>query len=103
MSTFMSLQMEDDPDIIMKAPYISMNTCEDLPLLMSPDIMWNTNDKKSNGGNNSSSLAQLLCSSVKQIKNTDHGGGLLQTDQMMDDIYNEKSKFWKGIEEMQQN
>lgn len=85
--------MDDDPDLVMKAPFIPMNTNDDLPLLMPDDIMWSTNDKNRNSVNSNSSLAQLLCSSVnKQIKNTDHGGGLLHTDHILDDLYGEKSK-----------
>lgn len=92
MSSFMSLQMDEDSDLAMKAPYIPMNNCEDLPLLMSPDLMWNTSDRNKTNSRNSS-LAQLLCSSVnKQMKESDHGGGLLPTDQILNDMYTEKSK-----------
>lgn len=82
--------MDDDPELTMKQPYIPMNACDDLPLLISQDIMWNNNANERNKSNvtNNSSLAQLLCSTVnKQIK-SDEGGGLLRVD----DLYMEKSK-----------
>lgn len=38
--TFMTMNMEDDLDLSMRAPYISMNETDDLPLLISDDLMW---------------------------------------------------------------
>ncbi|XP_053698187.1 protein similar isoform X2 [Sabethes cyaneus] len=37
---FMTLNMEDDLDLSMRAPYISMSEVDDLPLLTSDDLMW---------------------------------------------------------------
>lgn len=94
MSTFMNLQMEDDPELIMKAPYIPMNNAEDLPLLMSNDLMWSSNDKSKNLlPDSNSSLAQLLSTSLSKhaLKANDHGGGLIQ-EQSVENIYNEKNK-----------
>ncbi|XP_049826586.1 protein similar isoform X2 [Aethina tumida] len=95
MSTFMNLQMEDD-DLAMKAPYIPMNMADDLPLLMSDDLMWNTNDKEKVIRDSSSSLAQLLSSSVNKqsITTKDHGGGMLN-DSNIGELHNEKnSSTW---------
>lgn len=94
MSTFMNLQMEDDPDLNMKAPYIPMNNCDDLPLLVSQDIMWNnsTNERNKSNVTNNSSLAQLLCSSVNKQMKSDEGGGVLLSNKIIDDLYMDKSK-----------
>lgn len=35
-----SISMEDDMDLSMRAPYISMSEADDLPLLISEDLMW---------------------------------------------------------------
>lgn len=80
---------EDDPDISMKAPYIPMNGGDDFPLLTSNDLMWNAissaqkpivnkNDSKLPTNLNTSSLANLLCSTINKanIKPNDQGGGL---------------------------
>lgn len=91
MSTFMKLQMDDDPELNIKAPYIP---CDDLPLLMSQDIMWNNNgnnERNKTTMSNNSSLAQLLCSSVNK-STSDEGGGILTANQIIDDLYLEKSK-----------
>lgn len=37
---FMTLNMDDDLDLSMRAPYISMSEVDDLPLLTSDDLMW---------------------------------------------------------------
>ncbi|XP_055700385.1 protein similar isoform X2 [Phlebotomus papatasi] len=37
---FMTMNMEDDIDLSMRAPYISMSEADDLPLLISEDLMW---------------------------------------------------------------
>ncbi|KAL1513012.1 hypothetical protein ABEB36_002499 [Hypothenemus hampei] len=103
MSTFMNLQMEDDPDMIMKTPYMPMNFSDDLPLLMSNDLMWNTNEKSKNGTrltDNSSTLAQMLGSSVNKrcLKGTDRGGGGT-VEETNTDIYNDKSsptRSWRS-------
>lgn len=94
----MNLQMEDDPELILKAPYIPMSGTDDLPLLMSNDLMWSSNEKKHQHQlpESTSSLAQLLSTSMNKhiLKSNDHGGGLLQEQTSFDDIYsNEKSKF----------
>ncbi|KAG5869153.1 hypothetical protein JTB14_024877, partial [Gonioctena quinquepunctata] len=92
MSTFMNIQMEDDAELVLKAPFIPMSISDDLPLLMSNDLMWSSNEKKQMPDSNSS-LAQLL-SNKRNFKATDHGGGLLQ-EQDSDDIYNKNcSKSW---------
>lgn len=83
----------DDVDLL-KSPYTSMNISDDIPLLVSNDLMWSTNDKKSHQiiNNNNSSLAQLLSSSLnKQMKSNDHGGGLLRKHEL-EDMHNMKSK-----------
>lgn len=95
MSTFMNLQMDEDSDLVMKAPYIPMNFSDDLPLLMSTDLMWNNNDKnKSNTriSDNSSTLAQMLGSSANKRpqKGTDRGGGTVEETNA--EVFNEKSK-----------
>lgn len=98
-STFMNLQMEDDPDLLLKAPYIPMNVTDDLPLLMSNDLMWSSNEKKHQQlPENNSSLAQLLSTSMNKhnLKSNDHGGGLLQEQNTLDYMYNnEKSKIFQ--------
>ncbi|XP_066262735.1 hypoxia-inducible factor 1-alpha isoform X2 [Euwallacea similis] len=70
MSTFMNLQMDDDPDLNMKAPYIPMNFSDDLPLLMSNDLMWNNTEKSKSHSTrlpeHNSTLAQMLGSSVSK-------------------------------------
>ncbi|KAB0805067.1 hypothetical protein PPYR_02037 [Photinus pyralis] len=100
MSTFMTLQMdEEDPELIMKAPYIPMNIGDDLPLLMSDDLIWNPNSNEKNNSHSkgpdiNSSLAQLLCSNVnKSRKVNDHGGGLIE-DNALHDMQN-KDTSWK--------
>lgn len=35
-----SISIEDDMDLSMRAPYISMSEADDLPLLISEDLMW---------------------------------------------------------------
>ncbi|XP_055678318.1 protein similar isoform X2 [Lutzomyia longipalpis] len=37
---FMTMSMDDDIDLSMRAPYISMSEADDLPLLISEDLMW---------------------------------------------------------------
>lgn len=103
MSTFMNLQMDDETDLVMKAPYIPMNFSDDLPLLMTNDIMWNNNEKNHKttqsrrSENNSSTLAQMLGGSVNKrtIKTSDRGGGTLEENENVK-IYNEKnsSRSW---------
>lgn len=91
MSTFMNLHMDDEPDLAMKAPFIPMT--DDLPLLMSNDLMWSNNEKHKNQlPDNNSSLAQLLSTSLNKhnLKANDHGGGVIR-EQNMEEIYNEKS------------
>ncbi|KAJ8971300.1 hypothetical protein NQ314_000777 [Rhamnusium bicolor] len=95
MSTFMNLQMEDDPELVMKAPYIPMNLTDDLPLLMANDLMWSNNEKNKNQlPDSNSSLAQLLSSSLNKhnLKANDHGGGLVQ-EQSIEEIYNTKNTY----------
>ncbi|KAJ3637776.1 hypothetical protein MTP99_001208 [Tenebrio molitor] len=99
LSTFMNLHTEEETDLVAKAPYITMNMGDDLPLLMSDDLMWNSNEKSRSSPDSSSSLAQLLCSSInKHSRSNDHGGGLIQSDQMidMDDYYNKKNSSLNG-------
>ena len=36
----MSLNMDDDLDMSMRAPYISMNESSELPMLIAEDLMW---------------------------------------------------------------
>lgn len=101
----MNLQMEDDPDLLLKAPYIPMNGTDDLPLLMSNDLMWSSSEKKNNGlhqlSESNSSLAQLLSTSMNKhgLKANDHGGGGLHLqEQALDFMYNnEKSKFFESF------
>lgn len=83
--------MEDEPDLTMKAPFIPMN--DDLPLLMSNDLMWSNNEKHKNQlPDNNSSLAQLLSTSLSKhnLKANDHGGGMIR-EHNVEEIYNEKS------------
>lgn len=78
---------EDEPDLSTKAPYIPMNGGDDFPLL-SNDLMWNAipNQKiiksTKTANLNTSSLANLLCTSVTKstIKSNDHGGGITNTN-----------------------
>ncbi|KAK4884081.1 hypothetical protein RN001_000352 [Aquatica leii] len=107
MSTFMTLQMdEEDPELIMKAPYIPMNIGDDLPLLMSDDLIWNpnTNEKNNNKGPDvNSSLAQLLCSNVnKPCKVNDHGGGLIE-DNVLNDLNQNKDASWNISKSLQKS
>jgi hypothetical protein len=37
---FMTLNMDDDLDMSMRAPYISMSESAELPMLMAEDLMW---------------------------------------------------------------
>ncbi|KAF5274064.1 hypothetical protein FQR65_LT04462 [Abscondita terminalis] len=102
MSTFMTLQMdEEDPELIMKAPYIPMNIGDDLPLLMSDDLIWNPNSTDKNnskGPDINSSLAQLLCSNVsKPCKGNDHGGGLIENT-VLNDLNQNKDSSWKSLQ-----
>lgn len=93
MSTFMNLHMDDESELAVKAPFISMN--DDLPLLMSNDLMWSNNEKNKNQlPDSNSSLAQLLSTSLHKhnLKANDHGGGVIR-DQNMEEIYNEKNTF----------
>lgn len=93
MSTFMNLHMDDEPDLAMKAPFIPMT--DDLPLLMSNDLMWSNNEKHKNQlPDNNSSLAQLLSTSLNKhnLKANDHGGGVIR-EQNMEEIYNEKNTY----------
>ncbi|KAJ3648941.1 hypothetical protein Zmor_020708 [Zophobas morio] len=99
LSTFMNLHTEEDSDLVSKAPYINMNMADDLPLLMSDDLMWNSNEKSRSSPDSSSSLAQLLCSSInKHSRSNDHGGGLISPDHMMeiDSYYNKKNSSLNG-------
>ncbi|XP_030765742.1 hypoxia-inducible factor 1-alpha isoform X3 [Sitophilus oryzae] len=94
MSTFMNLQMDDDNDLVMKAPYIPMNFSDDLPLLMSNDLMWNNNEKNLSPNRipeNNSTLAQMLSSSVNKhsLKSSDRGGGTMEDSNI--EMYNEKN------------
>nr|CAH7714477.1 unnamed protein product [Callosobruchus chinensis] len=102
MSTFMNLQMDDETgDMTLRAPYIPMDIADDLPLLMSNDLMWSSNEKKQLPDNNSS-LAQLLSSSMNKhgLKANDHGGGgggLVIPEEDLDRMFgdkNDKSKSW---------
>lgn len=88
--------MDDDTDLIMKAPYIPMNFSEDLTLFMSNDLMWNNNEKNKSQSRipeSNSTLAQMLGSSVNKrtLKGTDRGGGTVE--ETNPEVYtNEKSK-----------
>ncbi|XP_044731137.1 hypoxia-inducible factor 1-alpha isoform X2 [Chrysoperla carnea] len=102
-SSFVTLQMEseEENEFISKAPYISMNVGDDLPLLnMSEDLMWGAlppddkilTQKTLNMTNTTlnSSLAQLLCqkTSTNQRSSTtykthDHGGGLINMSELL--------------------
>ncbi|CAH1164562.1 unnamed protein product [Phaedon cochleariae] len=97
MSTFMNLQMEDDPELVLKAPYIPMNITDDLPLLVSNDLMWSNGDDKKT---ENSSLAQLLSNNKHNLKLNDHGGGLLERHGMHENIYCNKSsrKSWSDLD-----
>lgn len=98
--TFINLQMDDDPDLAMKAPYIPMNLADDLPLLMANnDLMWSShNDKNKSIPDSNSSLAQLLSSSVSKhsLKSNDHGGGIAEQDSHMEELYNNKNSNWSN-------
>ncbi|CAG9864042.1 unnamed protein product [Phyllotreta striolata] len=62
-SAFMNLPI-DDVDLL-KSPYTSMNISDDLPLLISNDLMWNTGEKKYLRPGGASSLAQLLTKRIQ--------------------------------------
>ncbi|XP_058465231.1 protein similar isoform X2 [Malaya genurostris] len=47
---FMTLNMDDDLDLSMRAPYISMSEVDDLPLLTSDDLMWGSTTSSVNRG-----------------------------------------------------
>ncbi|XP_049788557.1 protein similar isoform X1 [Schistocerca nitens] len=100
-----------DEDLTMRAPYIPMGVGDDLPLLISADLMWGPLQDKPPSEDNwsllspvskpdlSSNLAQLLCSdstSSPVISSSpppsarttigrcnDHGGGLVDTNNML--------------------
>ncbi|CAG9826478.1 unnamed protein product [Diabrotica balteata] len=95
-SSFMNLHMDEDIELL-KPPYIPMNITDDLPMLVSNDLMWSTSDKKTQHSESNSSLAQLLSNSLnkRQLKQSDHGGGIL-CKQEVDDVYNIKNirKSW---------
>lgn len=87
--------MDDDPDLVMKAPFIPMNFSDDLPLLISNDLLWNNNEQilsQNRIPENNSTLAQMLSSSVNKhtLKSSDRGGGTIEDNNI--DMYNEKSK-----------
>ncbi|XP_044264882.1 hypoxia-inducible factor 1-alpha isoform X3 [Tribolium madens] len=99
LSTFMNLHTEDESDLVVKAPYITMNMGDDLPLLLSDDLMWSSSEKSRASPDSSSSLAQLLCSSInKHSRPNDHGGGLISPDRLMDvdEYYNKKNTAING-------
>lgn len=84
----------------MKAPYIPMNIGDDLPLLMSDDIVWSASSDKTNSNRApdiNSSLAQLLCANGTKespCKMNDHGGGMIPgSDSLLSDLYDDKSKL----------
>ena len=89
----MTLNMDDDLDMSMRAPYISMSEASELPMLIAEDLMWgaqpdikqtfnvgkklelNLNNQSENVDNKTtqlqkstmeSSLASLLCSQLLQ-------------------------------------
>lgn len=99
-----------DEDLTMRAPYIPMGVGEDLPLLISADLMWGPIQDKPPSEDSwsllspvskpdlSSNLAQLLCSDTTTTvispppqssarttigRCNDHGGGLLDTNSVL--------------------
>ncbi|XP_074037050.1 hypoxia-inducible factor 1-alpha isoform X3 [Leptinotarsa decemlineata] len=93
MSAFTNIHMEDDPDsnndILLKVKSPSpIPMSEQFPLMFTTDLMWSTVEEEVEKPESNSSLAQLL-SSKHNLKMNDHGGGILQENDM-DDIYNAK-------------
>lgn len=89
--SFIPLNIDDDSDLAMKAPYIPMNMGDDLPLLLTDDLMWGPNDRDIKPEN--SHLAQLLCTSINnclKASEDDSGGGMCKLD-----IFRERSEFDK--------
>lgn len=110
---FMTLNMEDDLDMSMRAPYISMSESAELPMLMAEDLMWgaqpdlkqslNICKKMDLSLNNQSvdavnkpsayqqqkstfesSLASLLCNQIMQHQQQlSHGQQLSQSEQQV--------------------
>lgn len=79
------MNMDDDIDLTMRAPYIPMSGGDDLPLLLSEDLMWGAfpeglslhkDIKAINHLNQSnkidSSLAALLCGSTTVVQQQQH-------------------------------
>lgn len=54
---FMTLHMEDEMDL--RAPYIPMNEAEDLPLLISDDLMWGAHPETLKKEFNKNSLGNI--------------------------------------------
>ncbi|XP_017778701.1 PREDICTED: hypoxia-inducible factor 1-alpha-like isoform X2 [Nicrophorus vespilloides] len=104
MSSFVTL-MEEDMD--MKAPYIPMTMGEDLPLVLTNDLMWSSNVERparnTDPPKTTSSLAQLLSSGVnnkRPIRSNDHGGTIIQnntsatTGSSFNDYYDKGQVNW---------
>ncbi|XP_022911748.2 hypoxia-inducible factor 1-alpha isoform X1 [Onthophagus taurus] len=109
MSTFMSLQMDDDPDLVMKAPYIPMTICDDFPLLSSDEVMWSDSDRSSKSSTPDSQLAQLLLpvNTNNRFTNSnanDHGGGSIKNEKTVVNSYEKNSSHhWKSTKEKDQS
>ncbi|XP_066996423.2 hypoxia-inducible factor 1-alpha isoform X2 [Anabrus simplex] len=117
---FMSMSLgspcsDRDDDISSRAPFVSMGVDDELPMLISPDLMWSPAPEKLSPGENwctvnrtkpnpNSSLAQLLRGSASStpvltvasncsrtlMKCNDHGGGLVDPSEVLDQVYTRK-------------
>ncbi|XP_058813465.1 protein similar [Topomyia yanbarensis] len=72
---FMTLNMDDDLDLSMRAPYISMSEVDDLPLLTSDDLMWGAPPPSVDGGIGASKylIKQEFLAALQQQENATVG------------------------------
>nr|QSC42433.1 hypoxia inducible factor 1 Sima [Riptortus pedestris] len=73
------LDSEND-DISTRAPYISMTEADDLPILMSSDLIWNVNFPIGSGSNNSSTRCSPSPLEIKPQEDFSSLAHLLQVD-----------------------
>lgn len=83
---FMTLNMDDDLDLSMRAPYISMSEVDDLPLLTSDDLMWGA-----------APVSIVEGSSAKYLHLKDEFGGHQQQQQQHQQLQDSKSQITVNV------
>ncbi|XP_063707108.1 hypoxia-inducible factor 1-alpha-like isoform X4 [Culicoides brevitarsis] len=83
---FITLTMEDDLDL--RAPYIPMNETEDLPLLMSDDLMWGGTQPEKESKRSNQSSEELVSIQNKKKKVLDKS-----TEKCLHPVESLKQKF----------